>query len=249
MQFFKNFPRTPYIFGDQETQGGKQVTYEIFQDISRYSDVIDQIKDTVSFYRKFTIQENFRPDQVSFQLYGTPEYHWTFALLNDHIKARGWPLTMLQLEEVVKRDFPHYTITTKDDLTGIFLPGQTASGASSAARGEILRRYLDLGQVVIASNKSFQAGEAVRNVAPTADGSGSVIATSVSPEYLSAHHYEDADGNWVDIDPAVGPGAQLTEITHFDRYVRKNDELKDINVIRPELILEVSSAFFQSIKS
>lgn len=249
MLFFRNFQRTPYIFGDQETLGGEQVTYELFQDISRYSDVIDQVKDNVSFYLKYTIQENERPDQVSYKLYGTPEYHWTFSLLNDHLRARGWPLTMKQLEEVVKRDFPHYTITTKDDLTGILLPGQTASGATSGARGEILRRYLDLGQVVVAANKSFITGEAVRNVASTADASGSVDADSVSLEYLAAHHYEDADGNWVDIDPRVGPGAQLTEITHFDRYVRKNNELKDIRIVKPNLIQEVSSAFFQSIKS
>jgi hypothetical protein len=249
MLFFRNFPRTAYIFGNNETIGGQQVSYEIFQDISRYTDVIDQIADNVSFYQYYTVQENDRPDQTSFKIYGTPEYHWTFFLLNSHLRARGWPLTMRQLEEVVKRDFPHYTITTRDDLTGIFIPGQTASGSVSGARGEILRRYLDLGQVVIAADGSFDAGEVVRNVAQTADGSGGVIARSVSLEYLAAHHYEDVNGNWVDIDPRSGPGAQLTEITHYDRYVRKNNELKDIKIIKPQVLQQVVSAFFEAIKS
>lgn len=249
MLFFRNFPRTAYIFGDKETQGGEQVTYELFQDISLYSDVIDQIKDNVSFYRKYTIQENDRPDQVSFKLYGTPEHHWTFFVLNNHLKARGWPLTSKQLEDVVKRDFPHYTIRTKDDLTGILLVGQNASGSTSGARGEILRRNLDLGLVTIAAQKDFIAGETVRNISYEQGTSGSVTANSVMKEYLSPHHYEDANGNWVDIDPSLDPPAIYTEITQYDRYVTKNDELKDIRVIKPELIQEVSSAFFQAIRS
>jgi hypothetical protein len=249
MLFFKDFPRTAYIFGDQETTGGQQVTYEIFQDISRYTDILDQIKDNVSFYQNYTIQENDRPDQVSFKLYGSPEYHWTFFLMNEKLRNQGWPLTMRQLDEVAKRDFPHYTITTRDDLTSIFLVGQTAIGSVSAAKGEILRRYLDLGQVVVDSQKAFLAGEAVRNVAPTADGTGSIDVQSISKEYLAAHHYEDVNGNWVDIDPAQGPGAQLVEVTHYDRYVKENNQLKNIRIIKPELMQEVVSAFTQAIKS
>jgi len=156
---------------------------------------------------------------------------------------------MRQLDEVAKRDFPHYTITTRDDLTSIFLVGQTAIGSVSAAKGEILRRYLDLGQVVVDSQKAFLAGEAVRNVAPTADGTGSIDVQSISKEYLAAHHYEDVNGNWVDIDPAQGPGAQLVEVTHYDRYVKENNQLKNIRIIKPELMQEVVSAFTQAIKS
>jgi len=57
------------------------------------------------------------------------------------------------------------------------------------------------------------------------------------------------DGNHVDIDPTLDAPAILTEITHYDRYVRKNNELKEIRVIKPDLINEVSSAFFQSIRN
>lgn len=249
MLFFKDFPRTAYVFGDQETQGGEQVTYEIFQDISRYSDIIDQIRDNVSFYRKYSIQENDRPDQVSYKLYGTPEYHWTFYLMNDHLRARGWPLTLKQLEDTVKRDFPHFTITSKTPMTGIMLVGQTASGSTSGSRGRILRRNLDLGQVTIDANAAFIQGEIVTNVAYAQGASGSITAHKTSLEYLSAHHYEDADGNYVDIDPSQDPPAIYTEITHYDRYVRKNNELKDIRVIKPELIQEVTSAFFQAIRN
>lgn len=249
MLFFKDFPRTVYVFGDNETQGGEQVTYEIFQDISRYSDVIDQIRDNVSFYRKYSIQENDRPDQVSYKLYGTPEYHWTFYLMNDHLRERGWPLTLKQLEDKVKEDFPHYVIRTKTPLTGIHLVGQTAVGGTSGARGEILRRNLDLGQITVAAQRAFIAGEIVTNVAFGLDISGSITAHATMQEHLAAHHYEDANGNYVDIDPSQDAPAIYTEITNYDRYVRKNNELKDIRVVKPELMQEVTAAFFQAVRN
>ena len=50
MFYFRDFPRAAYIFGDQLEQGGTTVTSDIFQDISLYTEVIDQVKDNVSFY-------------------------------------------------------------------------------------------------------------------------------------------------------------------------------------------------------
>jgi hypothetical protein len=69
------------------------------------------------------------------------------------------------------------------------------------------------------------------------------------PEYLAPHHYENASGETVDIDPFLGPGALLTEVTNYDRYVKHNDQLKEIIVIKPDLIQEVVAAFRQAIKS
>tara|TARA_Y100000389_G_scaffold197073_1_gene231008 strand:+ start:96 stop:845 length:750 start_codon:yes stop_codon:yes gene_type:complete len=249
MLYFRNFPRTAYYFGNNKDLGGEKLSYEVFQDISRYSDIIDQIKDNVSFYRTYNIQENDRPDQVSFKLYGSPQFHWTFYLLNDHLRSRGWPLTLNQLEDQVKQDFPHNVIRTKTPLTGVLLVGQTASGGTSGTRGEILRRNLDLGQIVVNSPNPFIQGEIVTNVTVDLEIPGSITAHGVMNEHLATHHYEDGDGNYVDIDPSQDAPAIYTEVTHFDRYVRKNNELKSIKVIKPDLINEVSSAFFQSVRS
>lgn len=249
MHFFKEFPKASYIFGNQLDIGGAQVTTELFQDISRYTDVIDQVKDNVSFHEKYYVLENDRPDQVSFDLYGTTIYHWTFFLMNEHLRTSGWPLTNSQLDSQVKKDFPHKFITVRDDLTGKFIPGQIARGLRSSATGEIQRRYLDLGTVVIDANLPFLVGEAVGNVSPTAVGTAAVTVVSTGDEYLGPHHYEDVDGNYVDIDPLIGPGAQLTEITHYDRYIKRNDSLKEIIVIKPEFIGEIVSAFHRAIKS
>ena len=70
MLYFQDFGTLLYQFGDEEDT-------TIFQDISRYADVIDQVKDDISFLNYHTIQEGFRPDQVSLQLYNSPNYYWT----------------------------------------------------------------------------------------------------------------------------------------------------------------------------
>lgn len=248
MHFFKEFPKASYIFGNQLDVGGAQVTTELFQDISRYSEVIDQVKDNVAFHEKYYILENDRPDQVSFDLYGTTIYHWTFFLMNDHLRTSGWPLTNAQLEAQAKKDFPHKFIICREDLTGKFIPGQVARGLRSGATGEIQRRYLDIGSIVIDANLPFQTGEAAANVG-AASSTASVTVVSTGEEWLGPHHYEDGNGNHVDIDPLIGPGAQLTEITNYDRYIKRNDSLKEITVIKPDLIGEIVSSFHRAIKS
>lgn len=248
MFYFKEFPKANYIFGDQLDIGGAEVTTELFQDISKYSEVIDQVKDNTSFHEKYYILENDRPDQVSFDLYGTTIYHWTLFLMNDTLRTSGWPLTGLQLELQLKKDFPHKFITARDDLTGHFLPGQIARGLRSGATGEIQRRNLDIGSIIIDANIPFQVGESVGNVG-NATTTAALTVSSTGPEYLGPSHYEDGDGNQVDIDPTLPPGALLTEITHYDRYIRLNDSLKEIIVIKPEYIAEIVSAFNRAIKS
>ena len=70
-EFFRNFPLVGYNFGDETTPA-------IFQDISAYIKIIDDIKDDIAFYTTVYIQDYDRPDNFSFKLYGTTEFYWTF---------------------------------------------------------------------------------------------------------------------------------------------------------------------------
>jgi hypothetical protein len=72
---------------------------------------------------------------------------------------------------------------------------------------------------------------------------------SIAPQYNSAHHYEDVNKEYADIDPEVGPGAQLTEITWLDRLLIKNEEMRQIRVIDNKSIIEVAQAFKEAIRS
>lgn len=242
MSYFKNFPTTFYSFGNKES-------VEVFQNLSLYVDIIDQLKDNYAFYEYFYIQENERPDQMSMRLYGTPEFHWTFYLMNDTIRERGWPLSNNDIIAKCQKDYPHLVLTTRDSLTGVFKPGFLVRGKTSNATGIIVHRSLDLGQLHLEDIEgTFIPGE-ILNCVNEQNLTDNINLHSVGEEYLSAHHYENAAGETVDIDPYVGPGALLTEVTYLDRYIRLNNELKQIKVLKSSSINDVTLAYQEALKS
>ena len=242
MPYFQYFPRVNYKFGDETLP-------DIFTNISRYASVLDDVRDNIAFYFDYTISEFERPDQTSFKIYGTTDYHWTFFAMNDHIRERGWPLTNREIIAKAIADYPNTTLVTRTPLAGKFKVGQTVEGVVSAATGTILHKNVDLGQVTLSSIVgSFSAGELISST--NSDGEiEQITLTSSSLEYLAAHHYENSDKEYVDIDPTVGPGALINEITNQDRYISLNDELKDIRIIKPDSINQVINAFRGAIAS
>ena len=247
--YFQNFNKVDYAFGDEfNVKGGANLTLEVFQDLSAYVDMLDEIKDIGSYYFQYNILENDRPDQVSMKIYGTTNYHWTFYLMNDHVRRQGWPLSMRELDKKIKRDFPHKYVRTLDSLTGIMLPGQRAYGSVSSGGGKILRRHLDLGTIIIDSKDHFQAKEKMTHTAYEGITS-SVTIESTGFEYNAPRYYEDGNGDFVDIDPSLRQGALLTEVTNYDHYIRENDKLKQIRVLRPDAIQGIVGNYLQALTS
>ena len=64
--YFQYFPRSFYRFGNETTS-------DVFQNLTIYADVVDQVKDNTTVYSDYYIQEGERPDQTSFNLYGNTE--------------------------------------------------------------------------------------------------------------------------------------------------------------------------------
>ena len=253
MLYFQDFGTLLYQFGDEEDT-------TVFQDISRYADVIDQVKDDISFLNYHTIQEGFRPDQVSLQLYNSPIYYWTFYLLNDDIRLQGWPLPNGELLEYIKKNYPNTTITVREPFATKFKVGQTVTASGSGASGVILRRNLNLGQIVIEGDKNFaSSGELLQST----NSSGvveTVTSVSSSKEYLAARHYIDSSGAIVDLSiddsapsPTFGhllpPGALLTERTNEETEINVNRSLRTIKVIKPSLMPTLVSSYKRSIRA
>ena len=73
---------------------GNETDASLIQDLTVYVDIVDQLKDDTTSYGTYDILDGDRPDQVSFKLYGTPNYHWTFYYLNDktilHLKLKNF---------------------------------------------------------------------------------------------------------------------------------------------------------------
>lgn len=240
--FFRFFPIVDYQFG---TNGET----DQFENISIYANVVDQVVNNVAAYQEYYLLPGERPDQVSQKLYNTPNYHWTFFLMNDTIRESGWPLSPQQLREEAEYRYSTRVITTRTKLTDKFKVGQTITGTSSAATATIEKRNLDLGQLFLKDvSGTFVAGENINST--NGDGDIEVIvATSFEFQYNAAHHYTNSAGHIVDIDPEVGPGAQLTEVTWLGRLQAINDAKREMKVIKPSIINEVVRSYRDAVQA
>ena len=249
--FFQNFPLVGYNFGTETTPA-------LFQDISAYIKIIDDIKDDIAFYTTVHIQDYDRPDSLSYKLYGTTEFYWTFYYLNDDLRESGWPLPQQDLLPKAKIDYPHQTIVTTADISSIFLPGQTALGLGVGnASGIVVKRYLDLGQIVIQTSDTFDTTEVVVPVINGVEQTADFIRISSSVvQYNSVHHYENSSGEHVDPglvpagrgDTAFPSTAGKTPITYFNRITAKNDSLREIKCLKPDVAVQVKSEFNKLLK-
>lgn len=237
-KYFSNFNIISYRFGDNE----KPV---LFDNLSQYVDVIDGLKDNLSFYNQHTIISGERPDTLSYKLYGTTDYYWTFFLMNDHLRVSGWPIAAHTILDIAKEKYPHRTVTTNDVVAANFPVGTVVTGLSSATVGTIVKRDLDMGQLVIDTidNNNFGPTE---SIAYTSEEGAFYVAQLIreSTQYDAVHNYE-LNGVHQDL-PLYdfgNPGATWTPITYRDRMERRNDELKTINVLKPSVINRVVSEF------
>lgn len=171
MTYFKNFPIISYKFGNETTQ------QTLFQNLTVYVDVLDQVVDNISAYTEYTIIDGERPDTISYKLYGTSDYYWTFFLLNKKLRQQGWPLTMQQQYDAVKQYYPHKVITTQDTIHGEFYKDEivaTEPFDNPTFKGRIIEKNFDLGQIIIKPIKE------IRDITITDGGSGYTNPPKVS---------------------------------------------------------------------
>ena len=233
--FFQNFPLLTYRFGNEESQ-------TLFQNLTTYVAIIDEIKGNTDFYATGYIRDGERPDTLSYSLYGTTDYYWTFYFLNDDIRESGWPLTEQQILPKAQQDYPNQVFTTQDDISTRFLTGQSITGLSSGAVGTIVKKNLDLGQIIVRNGNDFNDTELVYS---DNEVEQTVRLTNITDQYNAVHHYENTDGIWQDVDPyTFEPGAsELIPITNLDRIKLRNEELRTIEVFKPEVVTQITSEF------
>ena len=190
---------------------------------------------------------------MSVQLYDTPLFYWTFYLLNDDIRQQGWPLNNFEFQTYIKKIFPNTVLTTRQNISTKFKVGQTATGVDTGASGKIIRRNLDLGQIVVEGTVNFlQGGELITST--NSDGVvETVTAVSTSAEHQAANYYTDTSGLIVDLGvdgngDLLAPGATKNEITNEQSYFNVNESLRQIKVIRPNLINTLVTGYKKAIR-
>lgn len=100
MSFFSQFPTTTY---DANMDG----TLDEVTDIFRYVDVEDRRIDNLITYSFYEILDGERPDIVSQKLYGSPNYYWTFFVINDTLKhgLEDWPKSAQEMDDFLLENF------------------------------------------------------------------------------------------------------------------------------------------------
>lgn len=251
MTLFANHPSVQYVFGNQG-----QVA--LFNDLSVYVDLVDQVKTNIAFYEKYTILDGERPDTLSQKMYGSPDYHWTFFLMNDSIREAGWPLPQRDLRNYVKERYRNRVVTTASVLADKMLPGSTVRGTTTGVIGTVVKRNLDLGTIVIKPT-TIQANGEYYNFSPaeilqeTRNGEdvvgNTILSYAENVQYDSIEYYIDENNVRTDVNPYSSTrAANLTPVTVMDKYTDANDLLKNIVVIRPKVIRQVVNEYYRLLK-
>ena len=215
-KFFQKFPTVDYRFGDNEAPVS-------FQNLSIYIDAFEQVREEHVYYQSYYIKNNQRPDQLSYDVYGTIDYYWTLFLNNEHLRINGWPLDNSDLYAQAQKYYPNYVVSTNGvsvDPSGIigaistsknFIVGATVWIPDSGTIAKILKVEENLATITLdtPASKMVGKGESIHAVTE-ADGAAYLLDSSVTPPILETttveksyegwdaiHHYENTNGDWV----------------------------------------------------
>ena len=164
MSFFKQFPTQSYDFN---RDGIIQQVVDIYRSVRVEGSSIDN----PSLYLNYNIKDGERPDIVSQRLYNTPEYYWTFFVINEmlHDGMRAWPMSRTVMEDYLAEEYSGVVITTnpvtvtntdlgittfRDSLAGRFRLNETITGQANLHNGNppsgtLVKKDIDLNQLVL----------------------------------------------------------------------------------------------------
>ena len=266
MSFFNQFPKITYDFASDG------IDTKII-DIFRYIKPSDISLDDISLYQFYQIQGGDRPDIVSQQLYGTPEYYWTFFIINEQLKAglSGWPMNTEVFEDYMDLEYsgtvlettPSITITPDGlitgqpgSLAGLFSIGETVTGLTSGATGTVAFRDVQQCQLVLrnVSGNFLQENVRGQTKAGTIASFDSITVAAVSEYRNAAHHFVNAAGlisyKAAHINEGSRNGIQigtsnfeLTAVSNYAYETELNDARANLRVIRPESIRNFAKTY------
>jgi len=112
VNYFNKFPK---VLFDINNDG----VFSVITDITKTVDINTFDDDSITYYTFQEIADGERPDNLSYRLYGTPQYYWTFFVINDNLKAglsNSWPLNSHAFEEMMVKEYDNYSSITIDPV-------------------------------------------------------------------------------------------------------------------------------------
>ena len=139
--FFSNFPFVNY---DLYENGSNTVLTNITQAVNV---IPSNLPDDASIYTYYTIIDGDRPDTVSYNLYGTPQYYWTFFALNTFLRNglnAAWSLSYKDFNKMIDDEYSPYSAITFYALSSADIDGYSRTDFSLTALDSKYLPYLRL---------------------------------------------------------------------------------------------------------
>jgi len=253
MAYFNNFSTVEYDF---DASG---INREI-KNLAQYSTIITKNIDNVAFYSYYNIQDGERPDTVSQNLYGTPDYYWTFFIVNNELQNywHDWPKSSESLRKFAEAEYIGLAaiFDANEEGFGKFVVGGTVTGSLSNATGTVIAIYPTLGYIQIEQDKTSVAnfrteGESITLTASNSTASedisrvGNTLACTSIVKAAYAPNYHIDDGTK---ERTRRRTAGTSPVTNFEEENEVNLIKSRIKVIKPEFIGEVVDAFEKSMR-
>tara|TARA_B000000557_G_scaffold67611_1_gene53250 strand:- start:2875 stop:3717 length:843 start_codon:yes stop_codon:yes gene_type:complete len=274
MAFFRQFPKVEYDFN---REGVINNMVDIYRSVRPLQNFVD---DTAA-YIYYEVRNGERPDIISNKLYGNQNFYWTFFVVNEtlHDGLQTWPMSQEDLFTYIEREYEGYAITTNpvirrdsDGLitafenslagsvpgttTGKFQLGETIRGGTSNATGTLVKKDLDLNQLVVQNVTGAFLGDPTP---PSGDNITERITGLTSGDFVDsyqAYKYAEAPHHWFVIGDKeekvvtnsayISTGVSQNDITFkSNRAVVEeiNDERSRIRVIAPSYIEQFADQF------
>ncbi len=116
MNFFKYFPTVLYSFQTVATERGFEVT-----NMTVHFKMVEKLKQNITVFYDYIVQDGERPDTVATKLYGSPAYTWVVLLLNNIMSLYDWPLNNEEFNNYI---IERYGSVVNAQLTTIFKTAQ-----------------------------------------------------------------------------------------------------------------------------
>jgi hypothetical protein len=237
--YFNNFPKVDYdVYGFGATQNVTNITSHI--------SISSKKLDDVAFYSYYVVPDSHRPDNVSYTLYGTAKYYWTFFIVNPHLRNSyiDWPQRQSDLLNFVINKYEGLGAIVDGDVWGKFAIGESVEGAISGATGTVMGVYPSTEWVNIKQNDgSVDFKSDGENIVGTTNQS--VTAKTIKSAAYAPHHFvEQTDGTITD-----KRSAGVDPVSFYVWEQEQALEKSKIRVIKPEFIDKISKEFLKEIKS
>ena len=130
--YFRNIPDFNYV---SRLDGQKNISeYSIVKNLFKRAKIRDEIFNDLSYFTKYKVVGDDRPDQVAYELYGDARYDWVVLLANNVMNVGSeWPKDQVSFYNYMIRkygdeskfnDVHHYeTIDVVDSLGRIVIRG------------------------------------------------------------------------------------------------------------------------------